>query len=166
MGWYESGKRKTKALPSKALADHYRQIKHTQLNSDVFIGTITVDWRQMRDEYQHSKKVAGNEDVSIYETALTLRHFERLVGSCTSKQMTQNSIDQFILDSDWGYTMVEPASPAQTESETDPLVLKNLERFKDMKFGLMIHWGVYSICEHAWTFTLTGAEFQNKALAT
>jgi alpha-L-fucosidase len=41
--------------------------------------------------------------------------------------------------------MVEPASPAQTESETDPLVLKNLEHFKDMKFGLMMHWGVYSI---------------------
>jgi integrase len=51
----------------------------------------------MRDEYQHSKKVAGNENVSIYETALTLRHFERLVGRCTSKQMTQNAIDQFIL---------------------------------------------------------------------
>jgi integrase len=97
VGWYESGKRKTKALPSKALAEHYRQIKYTQLNSDVFIGTITVDWQQMRDEYQHSKKVAGNEDVSIYETALTLRHFKRLVGRCTSKQLTQNTIDQFIL---------------------------------------------------------------------
>jgi len=85
MGWYESGKRKTKALPSKVLAEHYRQIKYTQLNSDVFNGTITVDWEQMRDEYQHSKKVAGNQDVSIYETALTLRHFERLVGRCSSK---------------------------------------------------------------------------------
>jgi len=56
VGWYESGKRKTKALPSKALAEHYRQIKYTQLNSDVFIGTVTVDWQQMVDEYQHSKK--------------------------------------------------------------------------------------------------------------
>ncbi len=41
--------------------------------------------------------------------------------------------------------MVEPASPSQTEVETDPLVLKNLEHFKDMKFGLMMHWGVYSV---------------------
>jgi integrase len=92
-----SGKRKTKALPSKALAEHYCQIKYTQLNSDVFIGTVTVDWTQMCDEYEHSKKVAGNKDVSIYEIALTLRHFERLIGRCNSKQMTQNAIDKFIL---------------------------------------------------------------------
>jgi hypothetical protein len=91
------GKRKAKALPSKAIAEHYRHIKYTQLNSDVFIGTLTVDWTQMRDEYEHSKKVAGNQDVSIYETVLTLRHFERLVGRCSSKQITQNAIDKFIL---------------------------------------------------------------------
>jgi hypothetical protein len=56
VGWYESGKRKTKALPSKALAEHFRKIKYTQLNSDVFTGTVTVDWNQIRDEYVHSKK--------------------------------------------------------------------------------------------------------------
>jgi integrase len=98
IGWYESGKRKAKALPSKSLAEHYRQIKYTQLNSDVFIGTVTVDWTQMRDEYEHSKKVAGNKDVSIYEIALTLRHFERPVGRCSSKQISQNALDKFILD--------------------------------------------------------------------
>jgi len=98
VGWYESGKRKTKALPSKALAEHYCQVKYTQLNSDVFIGTVTVDWTQMRDEYEHSKKVAGNQDVSIYEAALTLRHFERLIGKCNSRQITQSALDKFILD--------------------------------------------------------------------
>lgn len=41
--------------------------------------------------------------------------------------------------------MEKPASPVQTEAETDPLVLKNLEHFQDMKFGLMIHWGIYSL---------------------
>jgi integrase len=51
-----------------------------------------------RDEYQHSKEVTGNKDVSIYETALTLRHLERLVGRCNSKQFTQNAIDTFILE--------------------------------------------------------------------
>ena len=58
------------------------------LNSDVFIGTVTVDWTQMCGEYEHSKKVVGNKDVSIYEIALTLRHFERMVGRCNSKQIT------------------------------------------------------------------------------
>jgi integrase len=32
IGWYESDKRKVKALPSKALVEHFRQIKYTQLN--------------------------------------------------------------------------------------------------------------------------------------
>jgi len=97
-GWYESGKHKTKALPTKALADHYRQIKYTQLNSDVFTGTIAVDWAQMIQEYRHDKQVAGVVEVSLYEEALTLRHFERLVGRCTSRQITQNAIDTFILE--------------------------------------------------------------------
>jgi hypothetical protein len=76
----------------------YRQIKYTQLNSDVFTGTIAVDWQQMQNEYEHSKKVAGVKESSVYETALTLRHFERLVGRCNSKQITQNAIDKFILN--------------------------------------------------------------------
>ena len=52
----------------------------------------------MRDEYEHSKKVAGNKDVSIYEVALTLRHFERLIRRCNSKQILQNALDKFILE--------------------------------------------------------------------
>jgi integrase len=98
VGWYESGKRKAKALPSKALAEHFRQIKYTQLNSDVFTGTVTIDWAQMREEYIYNKKVRGDQQASIYETALTLRHFERLAGKFNSKQITQNVVDKFILD--------------------------------------------------------------------
>ncbi len=97
VGWYESGKRKAKALPSKALAEHYCQIKYTQLNSDVFTGTVTANWQQMVEEYRHGKQVAGFVEASLYEVALTLRHFERLVGKCNSKQITQNTIDTFIL---------------------------------------------------------------------
>jgi hypothetical protein len=92
-GWYESGKRKAKALQSKALAEHYRQIKYAQLNSDVFTGTMTVDWAQMREEYTHYKKVKGDKQATLYETALTLSHFERLIGRCSSRQITQNAID-------------------------------------------------------------------------
>ena len=98
VGWYESGKRKAKALPTKALAEHYGQIKYTQLNSDVFTGTVTADWQQMVEEYRHDKQVAGIVEDSLYEVALTLRHFERLVGKCSSKQFTQNAIDKFILE--------------------------------------------------------------------
>jgi len=97
VGWYESGKRKAKALPSKNLAKHYCQLKYSQLNSDVFTGIVTIGWMQMVDEYRESKKVQGVTEATLYETALTLRHFERLIGKCSSKQIAQSGIDKFIL---------------------------------------------------------------------
>jgi len=97
VGWYEGGIRKAKALPTKALAEHFRKLKYAQLNSDVYTGTLVVTWSEMTQEYKNSKKVRGNAAGSIYEASLTLRHFERLVGQCNSKQITQHAIDQFIL---------------------------------------------------------------------
>jgi len=97
VGWYESGRRKAKALPSKELAEHYRHIKYSQLNSDVFTGQVLADWNQMIDEYGETKKVQGVTEGTLYEIALTLRNFERIVGKCNSKQITQNIIDKFIL---------------------------------------------------------------------
>jgi len=97
-GWYEDGKRKSKALPSKELAEHYRHIKYAQLNSDVFTGIVTVEWQEMIDEYREAKKVQGVTEGTLYEHSLSLRNFERIVGQCNSKQITQNVIDKFILD--------------------------------------------------------------------
>ncbi|MDI6448476.1 tyrosine-type recombinase/integrase [Anaerobaca lacustris] len=96
-GWYEGGKRKAKALPTKSLAEHFRHIKYTQLNSDVFTSVVDFDWRHMVEEYRRFKQVEGRKDASIYEVLLTLRHFERLVGSGSSKQITQQSLDAFVL---------------------------------------------------------------------
>ena len=90
-------KRKSKALPSKELAEHYKQIKYSQLNSDVFTGTISVGWEQMVAEYVEAKKIQGVTEGTLYEHALSLRNFERIVGKCSSKQFTQNVIDDFIL---------------------------------------------------------------------
>lgn len=95
-GWYESGKRKSKALPSKDLAEHFKQIKYTQLNSDVFTGTVTVGWDQMVEEYRKAKKVQGVTEGTLYEHSLSLRNYQRIVGKCKSKQITQNVIDDFI----------------------------------------------------------------------
>ena len=96
-GWYEDGRRKSKALPSKELAEHYKQIKYTQLNSDVFTGTVSVSWEQMVSEYIKAKKIQGVTEGTLYEHVLSLRNFERIIGKCTSKQITQNIIDDFIL---------------------------------------------------------------------
>jgi len=54
IGWYEAGKRKAKALPTKTLAEHYRQIKYAQLNSEVFTGLVTVKWRQMVEDFPYN----------------------------------------------------------------------------------------------------------------
>ncbi len=47
------------------------------------------------------------------------------------------------------------AAPADVE--TDPLVLKKLETFQDWKFGLIVHWGLYSQwgCEVSWPLVAT-----------
>ena len=97
IGWYESSKRKAKALPTRKMAEHYCQLKYSQLNSDVFTGIVTIGWTQMVGEYREAKKVQGVTEATLYEIALTLRHFERMIGKCTSKQIAQNSIDKFIL---------------------------------------------------------------------
>jgi integrase len=96
-GWYENGKRKAKALPTKALAEHFRNIKYAQLNSDVFTSVIDFDWHQILEEYKRYKRVEGLEESSIYEVTLTLRHYERLVGPSSSKDITQKSLDTFVL---------------------------------------------------------------------
>jgi integrase len=96
-GWYEGGKRKAKALPSKALAEHFRHIKYAQLNSDVFTSVIDFDWHQIMDEYKRNKQVEGLEESSIYEVTLTLRHYERLINPNSSKDITQQSLDTFVL---------------------------------------------------------------------
>ena len=97
MGWYESGRRKAKALPSKKLAEHFCQLKYSQLNSDVFTGMVAAGWQQMIDEYREAKKVQGVTEGTLYEIALSLRNLKRLVGKCNSKQITQSTIDKFIL---------------------------------------------------------------------
>jgi len=98
VGWYEGGKRKAKALPNKELAEHFKYIKYTQLNSDVFTGIVAADWQRMCDEYREAKKVQGVTEGTLYEIALSLRNFERLVGKCSSKQITQQVMDKFILE--------------------------------------------------------------------
>jgi len=74
VGWYESGKRKAKTLPSKELAEHFKYIKYTQLNSDVFTGIVIANWQQMCDEYREAKNVQGVTEGTLYEIALSKCH--------------------------------------------------------------------------------------------
>jgi len=96
-GWYEGSRRKAKAFPTKALAEHFRYIKYTQLNSDVFTSVVDFDWHQMVEEYRRCKRVEGLVEASLYEIQLTLRNFRRIVGLSSSKAITQQAVDGFIL---------------------------------------------------------------------
>lgn len=96
-GWYEGGRRKAKAFPTKALAEHFRYIKYTQLNSDVFTSIVDVDWCQMVEEYRRCKQVEGLAEASLYEVRLTLGHFRRAAAVNSSKEITQQSLDAFVL---------------------------------------------------------------------
>lgn len=51
----------------------------------------------MVQEYAQFKQVEGRRNASIYEIRLTLRHFERLVGCNSSKGITQQTVDAFVL---------------------------------------------------------------------
>jgi len=51
----------------------------------------------MTEEYRKCKQVEGLVDASIYEILLTLRHFKRIVGLNSSKEITQQNLDTFIL---------------------------------------------------------------------
>jgi len=97
VGWYENGKRRAKALPTKALAEHFHNIKYAQLNTDVFTSVVDFGWNQMTEEYRQCKQVEGLVGASIYEVLLTLRHFKRIVGLDSSKEITQQNLDVFVL---------------------------------------------------------------------
>ncbi|MBN2330314.1 MAG: tyrosine-type recombinase/integrase [Candidatus Aenigmarchaeota archaeon] len=98
VGWYEGGKRKSKAFPNKALAEHFAQIKYQQVNSDVFTSVVSVTWDTLMEEYEQSKRVRGLTDEGIYQAMLTLKkHFRHACGPLNSKQITQASLDKFIL---------------------------------------------------------------------
>jgi integrase len=97
VGWYENATRKAKAFPNKNLAEHFCHIKYTQLNSDVFTSIVDFDWNVLVQEYSRFKHVEGLVDGSIYEALLTLQHFERVIGPNSSKEITQQSLDIFVL---------------------------------------------------------------------
>jgi len=63
----------------------------------VFTSIIDCDWQQMIEEYRRFKEVEGLQETSIYEAILTLGHFQRLAGAESSRAVTQNVLDKFIL---------------------------------------------------------------------
>jgi len=51
---------------------------------------------------------------------------------------------KFLLIFSLSVIILPAALSQQTECETDPQVIQKLEQWKDLKFGLLMHWGTYS----------------------
>jgi len=97
ISWREGGKEKKRALPTKALAEHYRSIKYHELNMEVFRSQIDLPWPDLVGRYMRTYDVRCLASSSKYEGNLTLRHFEKLFGEFSSKNITQNMIDEYII---------------------------------------------------------------------
>jgi len=54
--------------------------------------------------------------------------------------------------------MTDSSFPDPAGLETDPAVREKLERFRDMKFGLMVHWGPYSVWGAVESWPICAAE--------
>ncbi len=93
----EGGGRKSKLLPTKALANHFAKIKYAQLNSDVFTGSIDIPWQQAKDEYLQKYDLRGFAAASKYEASRTLSSFEKVCGKLNTNSIMQHHINCFIL---------------------------------------------------------------------
>ena len=97
VGWYAEGHRRAKSFDNTALAERYASTKRDQLSAGVSGEIVALDWPELVAEYQRSKDAGdGLRESSLYETLLTLRHFERLIGPVRSTQITQAILERFV----------------------------------------------------------------------
>lgn len=97
VSWRERGRQKKRAFPTRELADHFAKFKYCEVNSGVFRSPVDAPWHHMVDDYLKTYDVRQCVDESRYQAALTLDHFERLIGRLSSRNMTQAVIDDFII---------------------------------------------------------------------
>jgi integrase len=97
VGWYEGARRRAKSFDTTTLAERYASTKREQLAAGVSGEIVALDWPELLAEYRQSREAAdGLRPNSLYETMLTLRHWERLIGPVRSMQITQVLLERFI----------------------------------------------------------------------
>ncbi len=103
-GWWlrytEPGtnKRKTESFPTRDLADLRRSILIQQMNSHVYIGTVSVPLSTAADEYLRKYDVRGLAAGSKYQAALSLRQLANLIGDRMTGDIGQEHFDLFITE--------------------------------------------------------------------
>ena len=95
VGWYENGKRKSKALPNKALAQHFSKLQYQRLNDDVFTGVLKTTWSTAVSEYKKYKQSKKLRESSLYQVMHTLDKYTELTRPTYTTDFTTRSIENF-----------------------------------------------------------------------
>lgn len=101
-GWWlrytdpTTGKRKHESFPDRSLADLRRSILMQQINSEVYVGCVSVSLSMARAEYLKKYQLQGLSDGAYTQAELTLRQFANLIGDPTTGTIKQGHFDLFI----------------------------------------------------------------------
>lgn len=90
-------KRRKEKFPNRKLADIRRSILIQQINSEVFIGSVSVALTCARDEYLKKYELLNLADASRYEAALALNRLISAIGDIPTAKITQSHFDAFLL---------------------------------------------------------------------
>lgn len=98
VGWYDSnGKRRSKMLPNKALANRYARRIEFQLNEDIYFDPIAIEWDNLVREYlEHKQYVRSLASESLRSISGTLNQFKDLHGPVRSTKVDQRLVNAFI----------------------------------------------------------------------
>lgn len=96
--YYDAGKQKSKSLPNKALAEHYKQILYHRLNTDVFISAIDIPLQDAADEYYSTYKTRRLSSAAVWEAKNTISRFIESCPGVTTKRLSQAHIDAYAAD--------------------------------------------------------------------
>ena len=97
VGWYQSGKRKSKTLLSRAYAESYAADIKVKLDAGNATSICRVPWKYLLKEYFDSKEAQKLKPASITEIENTIRLFARFCGKINSIHITQEVIEKFKL---------------------------------------------------------------------
>jgi len=103
-GWWlrwtdpHTKKRKTERFQTKKLADLRRSILMQQINSEVYIGSVSVPLTAARNEYLNRYELLNLTAASRYEASLALNRLISAIGDIPTAKLAQAHIDAFLLD--------------------------------------------------------------------
>ncbi len=83
-------------FPTRKLADLRRSILMQQINSEVYIGSISVALTCARDEYLKRYELLNLADASRYEASLALTRLISTIGDIPTAKLTQAHFDAFL----------------------------------------------------------------------